>query len=79
MKFTPLCFVESIGFFWTELAAIVMNDFLTFHKLQWFKTSQESFMTNNCCSNDVAAFVKLSHVCTYSRRRHVSGSSELSV
>ena len=31
---TRLCFVESIGFFWTELAAIVMNDFLTFHKLQ---------------------------------------------
>ena len=36
---TRLCFVESIGFFWMELAAIVMNDFLTFHKLQWFKTS----------------------------------------
>ena len=74
---TRLCFVESIGFFWTELAAIVMNDFLTFHKLQWFKTSLEYFMTNNRCSNDVAAFAKLSHVCTYSRRRHVSGSSEL--
>ena len=49
---TRLCFVESIGFFWMELAAIVMNDFLTFHKLQWFKTSLESFMTNNRCNND---------------------------
>ena len=72
-----LCFVESIGFFWTELAAIAMNDFLTFHKLRCSRPLWKSFMTNNCCSNDVAAFAKLSHVCTYSRRRHVSGSSEL--
>ena len=37
---------------WTELAAVAMDDFLTFHKLQWFKTSLESFMTNNRCNND---------------------------
>lgn len=37
---------------WTELVAVVMDDLLTFHKLQWLKTSLESFMTNNRCSND---------------------------
>ena len=47
----------------TELTAIVMEDFIHFLQAAAVKICfLDFFMIKKCCGNDVAAFVKLSHV-----------------
>ena len=51
----------------TELAAVVMEDFIHFLQAVVNKICFLDFIMNKkCCGNDVAAFAKLSHV-TYVR------------
>ena len=51
----------------TELAAIVMEDFIHFLLQAAAVRFLDFIMIKKCCGNDVAAFAKLPHVTLYAR------------
>ena len=51
----------------TELAAIVMEDFIHFLLQAAAVRFLDFIMIKKCCGNDVAAFAELSHVTLYAR------------